>query len=189
MKRALVACLTLWAIWETSALADEGADRKIAESALREAGEIISSELFGHYDLTHLAVLKSEEVPGCVSLGQDYGLVKATLEFSAKRNTTKHPTLNRSMFEPGSAMCQDWLYLHCGVPVGHAFEGRLEVLLAVGRGGSWRAVSPIGAQEYSIRSTATYSWTDGKRKDMCCFPNSGAPATRSTGHAASPRAG
>jgi len=76
---------------------------------LREARDIIASELFGHYDLTQLAVLKSEEVPGRVSLGQDYGLVKATLEFSAKRNTTRHPTLNPRMFEPESAMCQDWL--------------------------------------------------------------------------------
>ena len=46
------------------------------------------------------------------------------------------------MFEPGNAMCQGWLYLHCGVPIGHVFEGKLEVLLAVDRNGTWRAVSP-----------------------------------------------
>jgi len=39
-------------------------------------------------------------------LGHDYGLVKITMEFSAKRNTTKHPTLNPDTFEPGNAMCR-----------------------------------------------------------------------------------
>ena len=143
LRYSSIAFLTLWAVWGTSALADESIDRKITESALREARDIISSELFGHYDLTNLAVLKIVDIPERASLGHDYGLVKATLEFSAKRNMTKHPTLNPSMFEPGSAMCQDWLYVHCGVPVGHVFEGKLEVLLAVDRDGSWRAVSPL----------------------------------------------
>ena len=131
---------------------------------MREARDIIASELSGHYDLTQLAVLKSEEVPGRVSLGQDYGLVKATLEFSAKRNTTKHPTLNPRMFEPGSAMCQDWLYLHCGVPVGHVFEGRLEVLLAANRDGSWRAVSPHwrSRRQYSLHG---YLLQEGREKE------------------------
>jgi hypothetical protein len=64
------------------------------------------------------------------------------MEFSAKRNTTKHPTLNPNTFEPGNAMCRGWLYLHCGVPIGHVFQGKLELLLAVDRDGSWRAVSP-----------------------------------------------
>jgi hypothetical protein len=134
--------LTLWAVCSTPAVADENADKSITESALRDTRDIMSSEPYGHYDLTNLAVLKTEDAQGHVSLGQDYGLVKVTLEFSAKRNTTKHPTLNPSVFEPGSAMCQDWLYLHCGVPVGHVFEGKLELLLAVDRDGSWRTVSP-----------------------------------------------
>jgi hypothetical protein len=89
-----------------------------------------------------IAVLKVEDLQGRVSLGHDYGLVKATLEFSAKRNTTKHPTLNPNMFEPGNSMCQGWLYLHCGIPIGHVFEGKLELLLGVDRDGSWRVVSP-----------------------------------------------
>jgi hypothetical protein len=71
----------------TSALADEGTDRKITEAALREARDIIASELFGHYDLTQLAVLKSEEVPGRVSLGQDYGLVKP--RWNSRRRETR----------------------------------------------------------------------------------------------------
>jgi hypothetical protein len=140
--RVLVVFLGFWAVCCTSALADENTDKKITESALRESRDIISRDLFGHYDLTKLAVLKSEDLRSRVSLGHDYGLMKVTLEFSAKRNTTKHPTLNPDMFEPGSAMCRAWLYLHCGVPVGHVFDGKLELLLAVDRDGSWRAVSP-----------------------------------------------
>ena len=46
------------------------------------------------------------------------------------------------MFESGNVMCQGWLYLHCGVPIGHVFEGKLEVLLAIDGNGTWRAVSP-----------------------------------------------
>jgi hypothetical protein len=128
-------------LW-SSALADESADRKITESALRETREGISRELFGHYDLTKLAVLKIEDLRDRMSLGHDYGLVKVTVEFSATRNSTKHPTMNPRMFEPGNAMCRGWLYLHCGVPIGHVFEGKVELLLAVDRDGSWRAVSP-----------------------------------------------
>lgn len=36
---------------------------------------MMSRELFGHYDLTNLAVLKIEDLRGRVSLGHDYGLV------------------------------------------------------------------------------------------------------------------
>jgi hypothetical protein len=77
--------------------------------------------------ISNLEVLKIE-----TSLGRerDYGLVKAILRSSTKRNATKNPTLNRHMFEPGNVMCQGWLCLHCGVPIGHVFEGKLEVLLA-----------------------------------------------------------
>jgi hypothetical protein len=141
-SHAFMVFLSLWAAWGTVALADEQTDKNITESALRETRDIISRDLFGHYDLTTLALLKVEDFQGRVSLGHDYGLVKATLGFAATRNTTKHPTLNPNMFEPGNAMCQGWLYLHCGVPPGHVFEGKLEILLAVGRDGSWRAVSP-----------------------------------------------
>lgn len=126
----------------TSALADESTDKSISESALRETRSIMARELFGHYDLTSLAVLKVEGLQGRVSPEHDYGLVRVTVGFSAERNHTKHPTLNPSMFEPGSGMCQDWLYLHCGVPLGHVFRGTLDLLLAVDRDGSWRAVSP-----------------------------------------------
>jgi hypothetical protein len=121
-------------------------------------------ELWGHYDIINLAVLKIEDLRGRISLGHGYGLVKVTLTFSAKRNTTKHPNLNRDMFEPGNAMCQGWLYLHCGVPVGHVFDGKLEVLLAVDRNGSWRAVSPSwrSRSEYSLHG---YLLLEGREKE------------------------
>ena len=106
LRHTSIVFVSLWAVCCTSALADENTDKKITESALHEARDSIARELFGHYDLTKLAVLKIEDLQGRVSLGHDYGLVKVTLEFSAKRNATKHPTLNPSMFEPGSAMCQ-----------------------------------------------------------------------------------
>jgi hypothetical protein len=124
------------------AAADDSIDRQVTESALREARDIISRELFGHYDITDLVVLKVEPLPGRSHLAHDYGLVTATLAFSTQRNATKHPSLNPQMFEPASVMCQGWLYLHCRVAVGHVFDGKLELLLAVDREGSWRAVSP-----------------------------------------------
>jgi len=138
--------------------------RKITESALHETRDIISRELFGHYDLTDLAVLKIEDLQGRVSLAHDYGLVKVKLEFSAKRNTTKHPTLNPNMFEPGNAMCQGWLYLHCGIPIGYVFEGKLELLLAVDRDGSWRAASPHwrSRRQYPLHG---YLLLEGREKE------------------------
>jgi len=142
LRHFSIVFLSFWTVCCTSALADENADKQITESALREAQDIISRGLFGHYDVTNLAVLKIEDLRGRISLGHDYGLVRVTLEFSTKRNTTKHPTLNPNMFEPDNAMCQGWLYLHCGVPVGYVFDGKLELLLAVDRDGSWRSVSP-----------------------------------------------
>jgi hypothetical protein len=141
-RPTFVILLSFWAVCCATAFADENTDKKITQSALRETRDIVSRELFGHYDLTTLAVLKIEELRGRVSLEHDYGLVKVALEFSARRNTTKHPTLNPDLFEPGNAMCQGWLYLHCGVPTGHVFAGKVELLLAVDRDGSWRAVSP-----------------------------------------------
>lgn len=169
-RHTLIVFLSVWAVCCTSALADEDTEKKISEAALREARDIMSRELFGHYDLTNLAVLKTEDLRGRVSLGHDYGLVKVTLEFSAKRNTTKHPSLNPNMFEPGSAMCQGWLYLHCGVPIGHVFEGRLELLLAVDRDGSWRAVSPLwrSRRQYPLHG---YLLLEGRaREGYVLFP-------------------
>jgi hypothetical protein len=159
-------------VYCSSALAGDNTDKQIIESALRETRDIISRELFGHYDITNLAVVKIEALQGRIQLGHDYGLVTVTLTFAAKRNTTKHPNLNPDMFEPASAMCQGWLYLHCGVPAGHVFDGTLRLLQRSterDRGGRFRR---IGAQEGSMRFTATYSWKGGKRKDMCCSPNS-----------------
>jgi len=146
------------------ALADETTDRQITESALRETRDVISRELFGHYDITSLVVLKIEPLPDRIHRGRDYGLVTVTLRFSTKRNATKHPNLNADMFVPGSAMCQGWLYPHCGVAVGHVFDGNLQVLLAVGRDGSWRAVSPHwrSRREYSLEG---YLLLEGREKE------------------------
>ena len=126
----------------SSALVADETDKPIIESALREAREIISDELFGHYDITSLVALKSEPLRDLDLPATDYGLVAVKLTFSAKRNATKHRDLNPAMFERGSPMCVDWLYLHCGVPVGHVFDGTLQLLLAVDRHGLWRVVSP-----------------------------------------------
>ncbi len=116
--------------------------RSIAEAAVRETKDIFSREMFGHYDVTHLEVVKIEGLREQVLPGRDYGLVKTKLQFSARRNATKNPSLNEDMFKSGSPMCQGWLYLHCGVPLGHLFDGELELLLALNQDGSWRAVSP-----------------------------------------------
>jgi len=144
--------------------ADEHVEKLITESALHEARGILSRELLGHYDISDLAVQKSEDFPALTSFGHDYGLVKVTLAFATKRNATKHLNLNRDMFEPGSAMCQGWLYLHCGVPVGHVFEGKLELLLALDGDGSWRAVSPHwrSRRKYSLHG---YLLLDGRDEE------------------------
>lgn len=142
LRHTSIAFFSFWAACCAPALADDNTDKNITDAALRETRDIVSRELFGHYDLTNLAVLRIEDLQGRLSSGHDHGLVKIALEFSARRNTTKHPALDPSVFEPGNAMCQGWLYLHCGIPVGHVFQGELELLLAVDRDGSWRAVSP-----------------------------------------------
>lgn len=164
LRQTFIVFLSFWAVGCTSALADDNTNKNITESALRETRDIISRELFGHYDLTNLAVLKIEGLQGRVSLGHDYGLVKVTLEFSAKRNPTKHPTLNPNIFEPGNAMCQGWLYLHCGIRIGHVFDGTLELLLAVDRDGSWRSVSPHwrSRRQYSLDG---YLLLEGREKE------------------------
>lgn len=137
--------LVLWgvgAVYCASALADDSADQRIINAGLWEGQDILSRELFGHYDIASLVVLKTEPLQSRSDPERDYGLVTITLAFSTKRNATRSPNLNPEMFEPGSAMCQGWPYLHCGVPGGYVFDGALRLLLAVDRDGSWRAVSP-----------------------------------------------
>lgn len=152
LKHISIFFLSLLTAHCSSALAAENTDRTITEAALRESRDLISRELMRHYDLTHLAVLKIEGLRDRISVDKDYGLVAVTLEFSSNRNNTKDSNLNPQMFEPGNAMCQGWLYLHCGVPVGHVFEGRLQIVLAVDRNGEWRVVSPNwrSRRQYSL---------------------------------------
>jgi hypothetical protein len=164
MLRLLSTVVSLWVVCCTSALADDQAAKRISDAALQEARGILAHELLGHYDVAALAVQSVEDPPGRSSLGHDYGLVKIILTFSTARNATKHPQLNRDMFEPGSAMCQGWLYLHCGVPMGHVFDGRLELLLALDGDGSWRAVSPRWRSR-SAYSLHGYLLLDGREKE------------------------
>jgi len=172
LKHISIFFLSFLTVHCSSALAAENTDRTIAEAALRETRDLISRELWRHYDLTHLEVLKIEDLRDRISLGKDYGLVTVTLEFSSRRNNTKVSTLNPKMFEPGNAMCQGWLYLHCGVSVGHVFEGKLQILLAAGRNGEWRVVSPNwrSRRRYSLDG---YLVLDGRKKEgYVIFPNS-----------------
>jgi hypothetical protein len=150
LKHISILLLSFLTVHYSSALAAENTDRKVIEAALRETGDLISRELWRHYDLIHLEVVKIEDLRDRIPLGKDSGLVKVILEFSSKRNTTNDSTLNPKMFEPGNAMCQ--LYLHCGVPVGHVFEGKLPILLAVDRNSEWRVVSPNwrSRRQYSL---------------------------------------
>jgi len=146
------------------ARADDAMSKQIAAAGLREAREIIATDLFGHYDITKLAVLSIGAFPDRARLEHDYGLATVVVAFSARRNVTRHPNLNPAMFEPGSPMCKGWLYLHCGVPVGHVFDGKLRLLLAADRSGSWRTVSPQwrSRREYSLHG---YLLLDGRRKE------------------------
>jgi hypothetical protein len=159
-----VVLLVISTAYHASALADDNTYERISASGLQEAREIISSELFGHYDITNLVVLKTEVLQGRGQPGRDYGLASVTLTFSTRRNATRHPSLNPALFEPGSPMCKDWLYLHCGVPVGHVFDGNLQLLLAADRNGSWRAVSPHwrSRREYSLHG---YLLLEGREKE------------------------
>jgi hypothetical protein len=154
----------------SAAGADDTTHRQLTESGLREGQEILASELFGHYDVTRLVVVGIEPLPSRAHLKHDYGLATVTLTFSTKRNATRHPALNPVMFESGSPMCKDWLYLHCGVPVGHVFEGHLLLLLAADRQGSWRAVSPHwrSRREYPLHG---YLLLEGRaREGYVLFP-------------------
>lgn len=164
LRHVPIIFLGVCTVYCSSAFADSNTDKQITESALRETRDIISRELFGHYDTTNLAVVRIETLPDPFRLGHDYGLVVVRLAFSAKRNTTKHPSLNPDMFEPGSAMCQGWLYLHCGVPAGHVFEGVLQLLLANDRDGSWSVVSPHwrSRRQYSLHG---YLVLEGREKE------------------------
>ena len=149
----------------SSANANELARLSVAEHALQETRDILSRELFGHYDITGLEVLKINDRP--VLDGRDYGLAKVTLKFSAKRNATKKSTLNPSVFEPGGCLAS--LYLHCGVPAGHLFAGKLEVLLAVDRDGRWRAVDPNwrSRRQYPLSG---YLLFEGREKEGYVVP-------------------
>ena len=142
LRHPCVVFLVFWTVCCSLAFADDHIDRKITEAALQETREIILNEMFGHYDVTDLVVLRMDGLQGRISLGHDYALMRITLKFSTKRNATKYPHLHRDMFEHGNERCQGWLYLHCGVPFGHVFEGKFEVLMAGNRDGSWRVVSP-----------------------------------------------
>ncbi len=93
--------LTVWIACGSSALGDESADKKIEESALAETRDIISRELFGHYDISKLDVLKREDLRGRLSSERDYGMARVTLGFSAMRNGTRSASLNPGVFEPG----------------------------------------------------------------------------------------
>lgn len=135
----LVLC---WTLGPAASFAQEGLQQKLAQAALREARAIFNGEMFGHYDLTKLEIEKLEDLRRRISSERDFGLVRVTLDFSAKRNKTRHSGLNPKMFEPKSPMCNGTLYLHCKVPVGHVFEGKMEVVLAADRGGTWRTLSP-----------------------------------------------
>lgn len=118
-------------------------DRKITEAASVETRDILSRELFAHYDVVALRVLTIEDLRHAMRAERRYGLARATVEFSARRNRSRSSSFSPSMFEPGHPMCQGGLYLHCGVPAGHVFEGRLELLLALDRNGAWKAVAPL----------------------------------------------
>jgi hypothetical protein len=157
---AFVAGLVCW----PPARADDALDGKIAEAALREARGVLSRELLGHYDVVDLALLRVQAAAGRISPDRAYGLVTAVITFSTRRNATRHPGLNPTMFEAGSAMCRGWLYLHCGVPARYVFEGRLELLLALDAEGSWRAVPPRwrSRSEYPLQG---YLLLEGRAKE------------------------
>lgn len=164
--RFLLALALSGTVWCSTALADDAAEKTVATSALAEARAILSLELFGHYDVAELQVQGVEHLRRQIaSLGRDYALVKVRLKFSTARNTTKHSELNPDMFVPGHALCQGWLYLHCGVPAGHVFDGIMEVLLARAAGdGGWRAVSPHSRsrRQYPLDG---YLLLEGRKKE------------------------
>jgi hypothetical protein len=158
---------SLAAVWGSPAGADDATDRKIADAALRESRELVARDLFGHYDLTELGVLRVEDLRGRVSAERDYGLVRVTLRFAARRNATRSASLSPAVFEQGP--CSEWLYLHCGVPLGHVFDGKLEMLLAVDGDGAWRAVTPHwrSRRQYSLDG---YLLLEGRDKDGYVLP-------------------
>jgi hypothetical protein len=168
-RHVIILILSLFACPRSEVYAEQfwSGDLKIlSENAEMDAKEIISRDLFGHYDIVSLKVLTTEVIGN--QLGRDYGLVKVTLSFSTKRNATQNQTLNPAMFEPNNCnpmKVPNWFYLHCGVPVGHVFEGNLEVLLGVSeKAGRWTAVSPNWRtlRSYPLQG---YLVLEGKQKE------------------------
>ena len=138
-----------------------------------EGQEIVASELFGHYDIASLVVEKIEPLQSRAHFAHDYGLATVTPAFSTKRNATRHPNLNPAMFELGSPMCRDWLYLHCGVPAGYVFEGHLELLLAADGQGMESRLAPVGGREGNILSTAICFSMGENGREYVVFPRQG----------------
>jgi hypothetical protein len=137
----------------------------LSANAEREARRILSQELYGHYDIVSLRVLNVEGVGR--RLGRDYGLAKVTLEFSTRRNDTRSSSLNPSAFEREGcvpAKVPAWFYLHCGVPTGHIFGGKMEILLTIESPARWTAVSPNWRtlQSYPLQG---YLLLEGKQKE------------------------
>ena len=153
---AALASMALYA----PALADDGAMAPAADAALREAREILATEMFGHYDVVRLDLVGVEPLED----QEQRSLATVILAFSTRRNASRHESLNPAMFEPGSPMCADWLYLHCGVPAGHVFDGKLRLLLAGDRAGVWRVVPPHGRSR-SRYSLDGYLLLDGRAKE------------------------
>jgi len=142
-----------------------GEIKTLSENAAREAGRILSQDLYGHYDIVSLQVLNVEGVGR--QLGRDYGLAKVTLEFSAKRNATRNPSLSPAAFEEGGctpAEVPAWFYLHCGVLTGHVFDGEMELLLVFEKSDRWTAVSPNWRSLLSYPLQG-YLLLEGKQKE------------------------
>lgn len=157
------AVLALWIVCSSSALAQEIDPidmKRLAEPALKESEAILVRGLSGHYDVTQLKVLKIERI----QLNRDYPLVRAMVQFAARRNATRSSSFNEDIFRPGHPMCQGWLFLHCGVPVGHVFEGQLELMLALDRTNSWFALAPRWRSRSSYALDG-YLVLDGREKE------------------------
>jgi hypothetical protein len=58
LRHTSIVFLSLWVACCAPAFADGNTDKNITDFGLREARDIMSRELLGHYDLTNLAVLE-----------------------------------------------------------------------------------------------------------------------------------
>ncbi len=125
----------------------------------KKIGELIDSELFGHYDVRNISIVSvKDHTAEWGGYDNGYGLKKVVASFVATRNESWNKNLNRDMLKTSCYA----LWLVCQ-PKGHRFEGKVEVDVAYTTQG-WIILS----RNFRNRSEfllSNYLLLEGRRKE------------------------